>query len=158
MPPTNLQRMIDLVQRVFDTRNDPSQISVSRRTMIRLSNIHPATLTERKTAAGPIAWILIFPTTKRLMELFLQKKISEKVLLKRTPLGKPYDSIYLCSALVLPEYRKRGIAKRLMVRAVKAIAKDHPIQFLFYWSFSRAGKQLSLSVAKEVGLPILRRK
>ncbi|MGB2868953.1 MAG: hypothetical protein WBD36_10910 [Bacteroidota bacterium] len=150
--------MIDLVQKVFDTRSDPSQISVSQRTMTRLSKIHPATLTERRTKEGPIAWMLIFPTTKRLMDLFLQKKISEKELLRKTPIGTQYDALYLCSALVLPEYRKKRVASKLMVQAIRSIRKDHAVQFLFYWSFSRAGRRLSLSVAKEVGLPIFQRR
>jgi GNAT superfamily N-acetyltransferase len=115
-------------------------------------------MTEKRTKNGPIAWILVFPTTRELMIRFIKRQIDERDLLKKTPLGVKYDAIYLCSALVLPEYRRKGLAKRLMCKAIKSIQKQHPIKFLFYWAFSEEGKKLASSVAKELNLPLFRRK
>jgi len=153
----NLARMIRLADEVFGMKRDPTQISVDRKVMARLRKIHPSTITEKSTKKGPIAWILIFPTTENLMTQFIQRQINERDLLKKTPLGAEYDAIYLCSALVLPEYRRKGLAKRLMYKAVKSIQKQHPIKFLFYWGFSISGKRLAVSVAKECDLPLYKR-
>jgi len=125
--------------------------------MLRLKRIHPNTMMEKRTSEGPIAWILVIPTTHKLMEQFIEKKINERELFNNTPLRVKYDSIYLCSALVLPEYRGRGLAKSLMIKAIKSIQKEHPIHCLFYWAFSIEGKKLAASVAREFSIPLCKR-
>lgn len=149
--------MICLANEVFGMKQDPTQISVNTKVIARLRKIHPSTMTEKSTKNGPIAWILVFPTTQDLMEKFITKKINEQELLKRTSLRAEYDAVYLCSALVLPENRRKGLAKRLMCNAIKSIQKQHPIKFLFYWGFSAEGKKLAISVAKELSLPLFKR-
>ncbi len=149
--------MIRLANEVFGMKQDPTQISVNPKVIAHLRKIHPSTMTEKSTNNGPIAWILIFPTTQNLMKQFITKKIHEKDLLKKTPFHAQYDAIYLCSALVLPEYRRKGLAKRLMYKAIKSIQKQHPIKYLFYWKFSAQGKKLAASVAKKLSLPLSKR-
>jgi GNAT superfamily N-acetyltransferase len=156
-PKNNLVRMIRLAEEFFATKKDPSQISINRKVMLRLKRIHPNTMTEKSTSKGPIAWILVIPTTHTLMEQFITNKISERELFKKNPLRIKYDSIYLCSALVLPEYRGRGLARSLMIKAIKSIQKEHPITCLFYWALSNEGKKLAASVAKEFSLPLYKR-
>jgi hypothetical protein len=75
-------------------------------------------------------------------------------MLEQTPVGGRYTSIYLCSALVLPEYRRKGFAKRMAVSAVRSIQKDHPITDLFFWAFSEEGRGLASIIATELGLPL----
>ncbi|MGD0589578.1 MAG: GNAT family N-acetyltransferase [Bacteroidota bacterium] len=160
MPPRtqeNLARMIRLADEVFGMKQDPTQISVNTKVIARLRKIHPSTMTEKSTKNGPIAWILVFPTTQDLMKQFITKKIHEQELLKSTSLRAEYDAVYLCSALVLPEHRRKGLAKRLMCKAIKSIQKQHPIKFLFYWGFSAEGKKLAVSVAKNLSLPLYKR-
>jgi len=156
-PKNNLERMIQLAEVFFETKNDPSQISINSRVMLRLKHIHPDTITEKRTSKGPIAWILVIPTSRKLMEQFITKKINERELYHKIPLHVKYDSIYLCSALVLPEYRGRGLATRLMIKAVKSIQKEHAIKCLFYWAFSIEGKKLAASVARTFSLPLYKR-
>jgi Acetyltransferase (GNAT) family. len=154
----NLARMIKLADEFFETKNDPMQISVNGETRTMLKRIHPSTMTEKRNKKGPIAWAMVIPTTGDLMKQFTSKKISEQELLYNTPLRKKYNALYLCSALVLPEYRGKGVAKRLVVKAVKAIRVKHPIEFFFYWEFSVEGKKLAVSIAKEFALPLYKRK
>ena len=156
-PKNNLIRMIQLAEEFFATKDDPSQISINNKVMRKLKRIHPSTMMEKKTSKGPIAWILVIPTTHKLMEQFIAKKINERELLNKTLLRVKYDSIYLCSALVLPEYRAKGLAKSLMTKAIKSIKKTHPIDCLFYWAFSVAGKKLAVSVAKELSLHLYKK-
>jgi GNAT superfamily N-acetyltransferase len=152
--PSNLERMIHLAEEFFATKNDPAQISVTPEVMERLRQLHPSTLTELDEGNGPVAWILLIPTTQELMERFIARKISEKELLDKTPLRGRYEAVYLCSALVLPEYRGKGLARRLTCNAVKSLMEDHPIESLFYWGFSSEGEKLASSVARALHLPL----
>jgi ribosomal protein S18 acetylase RimI-like enzyme len=154
----NFERMLELVNRFFDTRNDPDQISVDEEERELLAQIHPATMSELVNEDGPIVWILLVPTTTAVMGQFLKGAISEKQLLFDTPAGRAYDAIYLCSASVLPEFRHKGLAKKVTIEAINKIRNDHAINALFYWPFSEEGRLLAMSIATETGLPIYERK
>lgn len=154
----NLERMIRLADEFFDYKNDPEQIVVDELVMDKLHALDPASLTQEANEDGPIAWILVIPTTEAVMREFIEGRIGERQLLEKTLPGESYDAVYLCSALVLPEYRKKGVATRLTLRAIKEIMSRHSIRWLFYWAFSDEGKRLAESVGKGVGLPALRRR
>jgi GNAT superfamily N-acetyltransferase len=149
--------MMQLADEFFHTKSDPDQISVTEEIITTLRTLHPATLTEERNEDGPIAWMLVIPTTHKIMEEFIAGKLSERELLERTTPGRQFDAIYLCSALVLPEHRRKGIATRLLTNAVQEIRSDHPIRSLFYWAFSTEGERLAVAVSKHVGLPLYRR-
>ncbi len=153
----NLVRMIQLADEFFGTRSDPSQISVNQKVMTQLRKIHPSTMGEKRLRKGPIAWVLVIPTTKALMKRFIKKQITELELLDQTPLHGKYETVYLCSALVLSEYRGKGLAKRLLMKALKSIQRQHPVESLFCWAFSRVGKKLAASVADDLHLPLYQR-
>jgi ribosomal protein S18 acetylase RimI-like enzyme len=155
--PSNLERMIQLAEEFFETKNDPAQISVNEEVMKRLRKIHPSSLSEHDDGNGPVAWVLLIPTTSDLMNRFIAKQITEKELLEQTPVGGTYDAIYLCSALVLPEQRRKGLARQLTSDAIRAIARDHPVKQLFYWAFSKEGEALADAVALECGLALRNR-
>jgi len=157
MRKNNLERMIQLAESVFHAKNDLAQISVTQEDMQKLRAIHPRSMTEAADSQGPFAWILLIPTTRGLMEKFIAKEIGERDLVDRTPLDIQYDALYLCSALVLPEHRGKGLAKRLMLDAIASIREQHPIRSLFYWAFSEEGEKLAHSVARGCGLPLSRR-
>ncbi len=157
--------MIELADEFFSAKSDPNQISVTAEVMERLRQLHPATMNEQDEGDGPVAWVLVIPTTEDLMKRFIAKEINEQELLEMTPLrqkdggqvGGTYDAVYLCSALVLPEFRGRGIARRLLCEAIAAIRKDHPVRHLFYWAFSSEGEKLAEAVSRETGLRAERR-
>lgn len=151
------ERMIQLVTEFFDVKNDPDQLNVDEKVMEKLNKIHPACMSEYNEGDGPIVWILLIPTTEAIMKRFLSKEISETQLLIETPIGGKYDAIYLCSASVLEEYRRKGLAKKIGYEAIKSIMKDHKIKALFYWSFSPEGQALAEKAAKELNLPLYKR-
>ena len=154
---TNLERMIKLAEEFYDVQNDPEQIQFNSHTITRLNKIHPAVISQKATRNEPVAWGLVLPTSIRLMKLFLINKISENELLHRIRAGKNYESIYLCSLLVLPEYRGKGIAERLILRSVKAIRKEYPVQCLYCWPFSAAGEKLAEKIAGKLHLPLYKK-
>lgn len=158
MQKKNYQRMFELIDQSFQTRADPDQLQVDEEQMQKLQQLHPACLSEISTDEGPIVWVLIFPTSQRLMDSFLLGTLSEKGLLEQTPLGIQYDSLYLCSATTLPEYRGQGKTLALCKEAIIAILESYPIHTLFTWPFSKEGERLALKVAQDLALPLKMRK
>ena len=146
--------MLQLAEDVFSAKSDPNQLDVDEKVIARLQLIHPDTMSEFDDGKGPVVWILMIPTTTELMTKFLENDISEKELYELTPLNAVYESIYLCSAMVLEEYRKKGIAKELTIHAIESIKKSHPIKQLFVWPFSNEGLLLAERVAALTHLPL----
>ena len=151
---THLERMIALADEVFDARQDPDQLQVDDQVLARLEAIHPSCVSEYVDGDGPVAWILMLPTTGSLMQKFLLGELSENQLYLTTPVTGPYDALYLCSALVLPEYRRQGIARRLAMEAAGRLIADHPIRDLFVWTFSEEGAAASRALADAFRLPL----
>ena len=157
MPSGNFERMIQLAEDVFASKSDPNQLDVNEEVIKRLQRIHPSTVSEYDDGKGPVVWVLVIPTSLDLMNRFLAKKITEQELLDLTPLDTKYEALYLCSAMVLREYRGRGIAKKLAIDAVESIRKTHPLKALFVWAFSKEGDGLAGKVARLTALPLKKR-
>jgi hypothetical protein len=162
MPRSNYERLINLAEEVFSVKSDPNQLDVNQEVIDRLKRIHSATVSEFSDENGPVAWLLVIPTTPDLMNRFLEMEISEKELFELTPLNSVYEAVYLCSALVLEEYlleeyRRKGIAKQLALKAIADISKDHPINALFVWAFSKEGGLAAETLSRLTGLPLYRR-
>jgi GNAT superfamily N-acetyltransferase len=154
---SNFKRMIQLAEDVFAVKSDPDQLDIDQQVMERLHRIHPSTVSEYDDGSGPVAWVLLIPTTLDLMNRFLAKEISEKELFYLTPEDSAYDALYLCSALVLEEYRRQGIAKQLTLAAIKQVRKGHPLKALFVWAFSKEGDLGSETIARLTSLPLYKR-
>jgi hypothetical protein len=157
MAKSNFERMIQLAEEVFDARHDPEQLDVNEKVIKRLHKLHPSTLSEYDDGKGPVAWVLIIPTTSGIMQQFIHNKINEKQILDLTPPDSSYDCIYLCSAMVLPEFRGKGIAKNLAINAIENICTTHPVKTLFVWPFSKAGAALAQTISKATGLTLLQK-
>ncbi len=154
---SNLERLIKLADEVFAVKSDPSQLDVDADVRNRLLRMHPVTLSEYNEGNGPCAWVLLIPTTIDLMNRFVSGEITEKELYELTPLDIPYEAIYLCSALVLDEYRRKGIAKKLALDAIEEIQKKHPLKAAFVWAFSPEGDRAAEVIAQQAGLPLFKR-
>lgn len=154
---SNFERMLQLAGEAFDVKNDPDQLDVDEKVIERLFQLHPATVSEYDDGKGPVIWILLIPTSLELMEKFLNKSISEKELFQLTQPESVYEAVYLCSAMVLPEYRGKGMAKRMTIEAIEKMRKDHPLKKLFVWPFSKEGDGLADSISRATGLPLLKR-
>ena len=155
---SNYERMIKLADEVFETKDDPNQLDVNEDVIEELLQIHPATVSEYDNGEGPIAWVLLIHTTIELMNQFIECEISEKQLFELTKEEKIFNTIYLCSAMVLEEYRKNGIAKNLVLDAIEMIRQDHSITALFVWSFSKEGDLGAETISTITSIPLYKRK
>lgn len=154
---SNSERLIQLADEVFAVKSDPSQLDVNAEVLERLYQLHPATVSAFDDGNGPIAWVLLIPTTLELMNRFLDNQISEKELFDLTPLNSAYDAIYLCLALVLEEYRRKGITRNLALKAIEDISKQHRLNAAFVWAFSPEGDLAAGKIAEVSGLPLFKR-
>jgi len=154
---SNFERLVQLADEVFAVKSDPSQLDVNPEVLDRLHQLHPATISAEDYGNGPVAWVLLIPTTIDLMNRFLTDEISEKELFKLTPLNAQYGAIYLCSALVLEEYRRKGITQKLALSAIEIIRKDHPLSAAFVWAFSPEGDLAAENIARLAGLPLYKK-
>jgi hypothetical protein len=154
---SNLERLIQLANDVFDVKNDPEQLDVDETIIDRIKALHPVAVSEYSDDKGPAAWVLIIPTTTEVMNKFINKTITEKQLLDLTPTNSKYEALYLCSALTLPEYRNKSITKKLTLNAIEAIRKTHPIKKLFVWPFTKEGDMLANAVSDSTSLPLFKR-
>lgn len=154
---SNFERLVQLADEVFAVKSDPSQLDVNPEVLERLQKMHPATVSAFDDGNGPVAWVLLIPTTLDLMNRFLDSQISEKELFNLTPLNTTYDAIYLCSALVLEEYRRKAITKNLALSAIENIREIHPIKAAFVWAFSPEGDLAAETIARLAELPLYKR-
>jgi len=154
---SNFERLIQLADQVFAVKSDPSQLDVNPQVMERLQKMHPSTISAFDDGNGPVAWVLLIPTTLELMHRFIEEQITEKELFELTPLDVSYEAIYLCSALVLDEYRRKGITKQLALDAIEHIRKDHPLKAAFVWAFSPEGDLAAETIARLAKLPLYKR-
>lgn len=154
---SNFERMMALVEASFDTKNDPNQLDVNEDVINRLFQIHSSALIEKDDSEGPYIWIIMIPTTNELMQLFLENEITEAELFEKTPIGAQYETIYLCSAMTLEEYRNKGITKQLCLEAIENIRRNNSISSLFVWSFSKEGESLAEKIAIKTGLPLFKK-
>lgn len=154
---SNFERMIQLADEVFSSRTDPDQLNMDENVMEHLQLIHPNTISEFDEGNGPVCWILCIPTTLNLMTQFITQEITERELYELTPLNIKYEAIYLCSALLLEEFRGKGIAQKLGLSAIENIMMDHPIKALFFWSFSKEGEKIANKASSLLDLPLYKR-
>lgn len=154
MAESNFQRMIAIINETFATRNDPDQLQVTEQDREKLEQLHEDTLSEYSEGNGPCVWVLIFPTTKKLMHEFIEGKLSETELLHRTDPKDKLECIYLCSATTLPEYRNKGITSRVTLDAIRSIGRSYPVNTLFVWPFTPEGRKLAEKISEQAGLPL----
>jgi len=151
----NFQRMIALATEVFDSRNDPEQLDVNEKVIAQLENIHPFTLNEYADEKGPAVWILTIPCSTNTMKNFINGKLNEKELFNEVLQHNNYECLYLCSALVLPEYRNKGLALEKTLESIQEINKTFPIKTLLVWPFSEEGNNLAKKISSLCQIPLL---
>ena len=145
----NYQRMFQIIDDVFATREDPDQLQVDEEVIKKLNEIHPSCLSEMADENGPVIWALMIPTTEKVMDDFLSGKISERELLDQTRVGENFTCLYLCSVTTLPEYRHKGKTKNICLKAIENMRTNFPIATLYVWAFTPEGESLAKKLAAE---------
>jgi hypothetical protein len=150
----NEARMYELIDDVFDTQNDSTQLRFSESDIEKLISLSPHTLQEAANEDGPYAWISVFPTSLDLMNQFVSEQINERQLFDLTNKEDNNEVVYLCSAIVLPEFRNQGLALKLTIQAIEALQLSYPIRVTLVWPFSDSGLRMAEKAAEACGLTL----
>lgn len=94
----------------------------------------------------PIAWSLVLPTSKEIKDKFIKGEIDEKQLFEVSIKNPSFESLYLFVVIVLPEYRQKGLAKKLLNYQIKYFQDKYKITDFFAWIFSKDGEKLAKSL------------
>lgn len=149
-----LEKTLEIAEEFYGTSNDPDQIPITKDSFVRLISIHQETIKlETDGDHNPISWVVVVPTSKENMELFLEDKIKEKELFDKAVGEKSFEALYLCSAFTIPEYRGMGYAKKLLMDAISEFAKNKSVE-LYAWIYSKEGENLIKTLVKDLGREI----
>ena len=152
-----LDSMMKIAELFFGTETDPDQMPINQESADKLLSIHKNTIVYKIDENGnPIAWVVVVPTSINVMNQFLKKEITEKELLDKAVEEKKFDTLYLCAAFVLPEYRRKGYAKELFEEAINGMPNGNNAT-LYCWLYSEDGKKLVAALSGVIKRPILSR-
>lgn len=101
-----------------------------------------------KENGTPIAWSLVLPTSKEVKDKFLRGEINENHLFELSIKNPSFESLYLFVVIVLPVYRQKGLAKKLMSYQIKYFQDKYNINDFFAWIFSTEGEKLVKSLER----------
>lgn len=151
------EKALELSEAFFGTKKDPEQIPVTQASADKLQSIHPNTIRYQLDERGdPIAWVVVIPTSTETMQKFTSGSISERELLDVAAEERSFEALYLCSAFVLPEYRRKGYAKQLLLDGIRELSGGRDLP-LYAWVYSEAGERLVDAVSQTLGRQVARR-
>jgi GNAT superfamily N-acetyltransferase len=154
MAGNNFERMIQMAEEVFNARQDREQLDVNEAVIGELLALHLSSVKQIEDENGPVLWLLLIPTLESIAKKFLKNEIQETELLKLTPKGVSYTVLYLCSVMVLPEYRGKGLAFETTVKAIEEIRKEMRLDALLVWPFSNEGRELAKKISDQTGIEL----
>ena len=147
--------MLELGEKFFGTKKNPTQIPITMRSLRKLLRLHPKAFVYKTNKNGnPVSWVVTVPITKRLMDEFLAGRITEKQLFDMTESQERYEAIYLCSSFTVPEHRKKGYAMELLIDAIKSIPMKDKLQ-LFSWPITKEGETLVKRIGERFKTKVL---
>ena len=155
LDPVLEQKMDEIAERIFGTQKDPEQIPITKESGEKLEALTPHWIKYKLDGQNnPIAWVMILPTSLELMTEFLEGRINERELLDLTKPQDTYEALYLCAAITVPEYRRRGYAVELLIEGINSIPHDRNVK-LFAWPHSSEGEGLIEKIEKLLNTKVL---
>lgn len=127
---------------------DKDMVAPSPENDLKLIGIDKNTFVCFKEKGEPIAWSLVMPTSKVNSDKFLSEEINEKVIFEDSTKKHSFESLYLFVAIVLPEYRRKGLATELMSYQVNYFRDKYNIKDFYAWTFSKEGEILIKAIEK----------
>ncbi len=149
----------EMVKKYFKTDENPEQMPPTKETQDFLYKSCQGYMNVLKDDDKVVGFMLLLPARKELMNDFISKKINEVTLFERimrSPMDKIPQTIYLCSTIVLEDYRGKGFAVEGTLKILDKFKKNKPI--LFSWSISPEGDNMAKKISKISGLKLIVRK
>jgi len=148
-----------LAESYFKTKQNKTQIETSRKNSLWAYKKIPNSLNIIRNDRKIIGFVWIIPCSKSLMNKFLRKKISEAKLFKKLQEQKidedNFESLYLCSSFIIPEYRRKGLATKAAIKTIRKLTQKRKIKpILFSWPYSKEGKLTILKAKNTINIKL----
>jgi hypothetical protein len=151
-----------LAEKYFKVSEDPEQMPADHDSSIWLSKNFPESLNTITLNGKLIGYTFILVCSREDMLDFVSKKINERQLWVRVKKNfdrHNFNAMYVCTVIITPKYRRRGIAlmalKEHIARITAFTRKDVRI---FYWAWSKEGEKLAQAIKNILKIPIYFRK
>ena len=153
--PTLTQGLLSGLEGYFHTEEDSEQVPISLESHKYLLAVRPSSLATSFSDDGTlVASVVTIPTTKEITDLFMSGEITEKELFDRTEPRGNSEALYLMSAFVAPDYRRRGLGIQLTKELISKIDSDAKLT-LFAWPTSEEGKKFTNALQENIHRAIL---
>ena len=144
------QKTRDIAEQFYGTETHPDHIPINADSAAKLDSISTIWFNCALDEKGePISWVVLIPTSHDLMQAFVSGTITERQLFDATATETPQEALYLCSALTIPAYRRKGLAMKLMLEAVETFEATGPKE-LFAWPYSPEGEQMIKTMSERL--------
>ncbi len=148
-----------LSEMYFKTNLDPSQFQVTKANTLYVFRYLKKFINIIKCNKKIIGFTFMLPCNKKLMNAFVNKKISENQLfdgIKKSVNPKKFEALYFCASFIKPKFRRKGLATEARMKSIKKLLKGKKIKpILFCWPYSAEGKRFGLKVARLTGFKII---
>lgn len=145
----DFEEMTIIGEQIFYTEDDDTQSKASVENCIGISNVDPYCYVSIKENDKNMAWSIVLPTSIDNMNKFLKGEINEAQLSEASKSNPCFECLYFMAVIVLPEYRKMGLAKFLLKEQIKYFQEKYSIDKFFGWIFTKDGNLLADSMKKE---------
>lgn len=155
--PNNKQfeKMNAIAIELFETESDDTQASPTLENCLRVVKKEKYNfILVKDTNDELMGWSVVMPTSLEVMDNFLSEEITERELLEISRIDSKFEALYLFAVIVLPEYRKKGLAKFLFKTQIEYFKEKYNINNIYSWWFSEEGKKLGDSLEKELDVEI----
>lgn len=153
--------LLEMLESFFTTQYDSEQMQINGKSSKWVGENIPECSMIIKFGDEVVGSAFIIPCTKKIMEDFISSRINEAELVERVKAWEPdykkMKAIYLCSAFVKEEHRGKGLTLQGFVNSIKKIVPRRRNIVLFYWAYSKEGKNLAEKIAKKLKMKIFAR-
>ena len=157
----DLDETSKLAEEYFGTKKDKNQIPTTKETRDWVFKNIQDYVNLIKHNGKIIGFSFAIPTNKKIMNMFLNSKITERELFEKVKTSEIQDipeAIYLCSAVIKKEYQQKGLAITAFTKTIGNIlssSKEKPV--LFYEPYSIEGDKLAKKIAITTHLKLLKK-
>lgn len=146
----DLEKICEIAENVFGTAEDPDQVDANLENSLKLRSVDSHSILVEKEGDTLVGWAVAMPSSLENMRAFLNEDISERSLFDLSVETVKHEALYLMAVIVLPEFRRRGVGKRVITKQLDYFLEKYPsISQVYAWPWSEGGEALIQSLSGE---------
>lgn len=150
----DIEKISEVATELFGTDEDETQAQPTVENTLKLILVEKHDFICLKNAGNLVAWSAVLPTSKELMEQFLNRTINERELFDLAVAQPCFECLYLVAAIVLPKWRRRGIGTSLMKAQIEYFKNKYKINIFYALILTKEGKKLIGALERDLGASI----